>query len=238
MKIYLSPSKQPYNKYAYGNTNEQEQMEQLAVYVKVALENYYASLPMIEKDVEVKIATSSKTIQERAKESKEWKADIYIALHSNAGSPTAKGAVCFYHQDSKQSKHIAEYIVDRLNAITPHGSNRWKQVYKGVKNVEGFNLFEVRKPFKYGIVPVLIEVDFHDNPTTAKYIIENKPTIGRAIAEGIARANNLELKEPEPVKTFYRVQVGAFIYESNAKKLQEELIRMGYKDAFIVKVEN
>src|SRR5690554_5969286 len=229
MKIYLSPSRQPHNLYTGIKTNEQEQMEHLAVYVKVALENY--------KDVQVKIATSSKTIQERAIESKEWKADLYIALHSNAGSPTAKGAVCFYHQDSKQSKNIAEYIIEKLNSITPHGSNRWKQVYKGVKNVEGFNLFEVREPFKNGLVPVLIEVDFHDNPTTAKYIVENKPTIGRAIAEGIAWANNLELKEPEPVKTFYRVQVGAFIYESNAKKLQEELIRMGYKDAFIIKVE-
>ena len=228
MKIYLSPSKQPYNKYVYGDTNEQEQMEHLAVYVKATLENY--------KDVQVKIATSSKTIQERAIESKEWKADLYIALHSNAGSPTARGAVCFYHQDSKHSKQMAEYIVDMLNAVTPHGSNRWKQVYKGVKNVEGFNLYEVREPFKNGLVPVLIEVDFHDNPTTAKYIIENKPTIGRAIAEGIAQYCLLELKETEPVKTFYRVQVGAFIYESNAKKLQEELIRMGYKDAFIIKV--
>jgi N-acetylmuramoyl-L-alanine amidase len=228
MKIYLSPSKQPYNKYVYGNTNEQEQMEQLAVYVKQTLENY--------KDVEVKIATSSKILQDRVPEALSWGADLYIALHSNAGASTAKGAVAFYHQDSKQSKHIADYIVEKLNSITPHGSNRWKQVYNGVWNAEGFNLFEVRKPFEYDITPVLIEVDFHDNPVTAKYIVENKPTIGRAIAEGIAWANNLELKEPEPVKTFYRVQVGAFIYESNAKKLRDELVEKGYKDAFIIKV--
>jgi N-acetylmuramoyl-L-alanine amidase len=229
MKIYLSPSKQPYNKYVYGNTNEQEQMEQLAVYVKQTLENY--------KDVEVKIATSSKILQDRVPEALAWGADLYIALHSNAGASTAKGAVCFYHQDSKHSNQIAEYIVDMLNAVTPHGSNRWKQVYKGVWNAEGFNLFEVRKPFEYDIVPVLIEVDFHDNPVTAKYIVENKPTIGRAIAQGIAQYCLLELKETEPVKTFYRVQVGAFIYESNAKKLRDELVNLGYKDAFIIKVE-
>lgn len=230
MKIYLSPSKQPYNKYAYGNTNEQEQMEHLAVYVKSALENY--------KDVEVKIGTSSKTIQERAIESKEWNADLYIALHSNAGSDTARGAVGFYHQDSNLSKRIADFIVDRLNIATPYGSNRWKQLYKGAFNAEGFNLYEVREPFKLSMTPVLIEVDFHDNPVTAKYIVENKPTIGRAIAEGIAWATDLQLKEQEPVKTFYRVQVGAFIYESNAKKLRDELVEKGYKDAFIVKVEN
>lgn len=229
MRIYLSPSKQPYNKYAYGNTNEQEQMEQLAPFVKATLENY--------KGVEVKIATSSKILQDRVPEALAWDADLYIALHSNAGASTAKGAVAFYHQDSKHSKHIAEYIVDMLNAVTPHGSNRWKQVYNGVWNAEGFNLFEVRKPFEYGIVPVLIEVDFHDNPVTAKYIIKNKPTIGRAIAEGIAQYCLLELKETEPVKTFYRVQVGAFIYESNAKKLRDELVNLGYKDAFIIKVE-
>src|SRR5690554_2442991 len=99
MKIYLSPSKQPYNKYAYGNTNEQEQMEQLAPFVRVALKSY--------KNVEVKIATSSKILQDRVHEALAWGADLYIALHSNAGSPTAKGAVFFYHQDSKHSKDIA-----------------------------------------------------------------------------------------------------------------------------------
>ncbi len=229
MKIYLSPSKQPYNLYTGIKTNEQEQMEQLAPFVKVALENY--------KNVEVKIATSSKILQDRVPEALAWGADLYIALHSNAGSDTARGAVGFYHQDSKLSKRIADFIVNRLNIATPYGSNRWKQLYKGVFNAEGFNLYEVREPFKHNIIPVLIEVDFHDNPVTAKYIVENKPTIGRAIAQGIAQYCLLELKEPEPVKTFYRVQVGAFIYESNAKKLQEELINLGYKDAFIIKVE-
>lgn len=228
MKIYLSPSRQPYNLYSGIKTNEQEQMEQLAVYVKQGLESY--------KDVQVKIATSSKTIQDRAIEAKNWGADLYLALHSNAGSSTARGAVCFYHQNSQQSKHIAEYIVARLNAVTPHGSNRSKQVYKGVGNVEGFNLFEVRKPFEYGIVPVLVEVDFHSNPTTAKYIVENKPKIGKAIVEGIAWSNNLELKVTEPVKTFYRVQVGAFVKYENAEKLRKELVSKGYKDAFIIKV--
>ena len=172
-------------------------------------------------------------MQDRVPEALAWGADLYIALHSNAGASTAKGAVCFYHQEvSKQTD--ADYIVEKLNSITPHGSNRWKQVYNGVWNAEGFNLFEVRKPFEYDIVPVLIEVDFHDNPTTAKYIVENKPTIGRAIAQGIAQYCLLELKETEPVKTFYRVQVGAFIYESNAKKLRDELVNLGYKDAFII----
>lgn len=230
MKIYLSPSRQPHNLYEGIKTNEQEQMEQLAVYVKEGLEKY--------KSVQVKIATSSKVLQDRAIEAKNWGADLYIALHSNAGSITARGAVCFYHQDSKQSKHIAEYIIDRLNAVTPHGSNRYKQVYKGVLNVEGFNLYEVRKPFEYGVVPVLIEVDFHDNPVTAKYIVENKPLIGRAIVEGIAWANNLELKTSEPVKTFYRVQVGAFVNYENAEKLRKELVNKGYKDAFIMKVSD
>ena len=120
---------------------------------------------------------------------------------------------------------MAEYIIDRLNAVSPHGSNRYKQIYKGVGNAEGFNLYEVRKPFVRGIVPVLIEVDFHSNPTTAKYIVENKPKIGSAIVEGIAWSNNLELKASEPVKTFYRVQVGAFVKYDNAKKLRDELVK-------------
>ena len=103
-----------------------------------------------------------------------------------------------------------------------------------MKNVEGLRYG--RKPFEHNIVPVYIEVDFHSNPVTAKYIVENKPMIGRAIVEGIAWSNNLELKTSEPVKTYYRVQVGAFVNYSNAEKLREELVKKGYKDTFIMKV--
>lgn len=40
MKLYLSPSNQPHNLYATGNTNEKEQMEQVALLVQEKLKSY------------------------------------------------------------------------------------------------------------------------------------------------------------------------------------------------------
>lgn len=44
-------------------------------------------------------------------------------------------------------------------------------------------------------------------------------------------------EKPEESGTIYRVQVGAFVNEDNAKRLREELKAAGYADAFIVEGE-
>jgi N-acetylmuramoyl-L-alanine amidase len=41
IKIYLSPSNQPYNKYCVGDTNEKTQMEALAQKIKDILDTEY-----------------------------------------------------------------------------------------------------------------------------------------------------------------------------------------------------
>lgn len=42
-----------------------------------------------------------------------------------------------------------------------------------------------------------------------------------------------EEEEPKPVKTLYRVQVGAFGVKTNANNMKQNMIDLGYKDAFI-----
>ncbi|MBR0575673.1 SH3 domain-containing protein [Proteiniclasticum sp. BAD-10] len=42
--------------------------------------------------------------------------------------------------------------------------------------------------------PVLLEVDFHDNPTTAKWIIDNKPAIADAITRALVKTFKLKKK--------------------------------------------
>ncbi|MCL2818064.1 MAG: hypothetical protein FWD39_06750 [Clostridiales bacterium] len=44
---------------------------------------------------------------------------------------------------------------------------------------------EIRSPMQRGVIPVLIEVNFHDNPLTARYIIDNKDQIAVAIVKSL-----------------------------------------------------
>ena len=43
---------------------------------------------------------------------------------------------------------------------------------------------EVREPMKLGVPALLLEVDFHDNPKVAEFLVNNTKTVANAIAEG------------------------------------------------------
>lgn len=183
-KIYLSPSRQPYNPYVIGagkKTNEMEQMEALA--------NELAELLRKEYGCEVYVAPSYLRIMAagRPSDAAAKGCDIYLALHSNAspdGSQRA-GAEAYYYAASAQSRQLAESIVRELNTasdIPPKGAAG------AVSAMEYFNNFgygEVRDPSNLGLIAVLAEVDYHDNPVTARRIIEHKPEIAAALARAV-----------------------------------------------------
>jgi len=227
MKIYLSPSRQQHNMYygKYNNKSEKQVMELLAIDLGIKLLRY---------DVEVKIATTKLKVQDRVKEAKAWGADIYMALHSNASgtSPsTARGAVILTYKDKNHK--LLSTIIDSLNTATPHGENRWDQLVNTTRT------YEVIEPVKQGMLPIYLEVDFHDNPVTATYIVENTSSIALAIVDGLAGYYGMT-KIPLPAETkpssFYRVQVGAFNDKKNAEALQAELVKKGYLDTFVYEV--
>ena len=172
IKIYLSPSKQINNEYCVGNTNEQEQMEAIAHKIKAILDNEYLC--------ESVIATSTLSIDAsgRTKEAKDKGCSVYLAIHSNSGGGgKASGAVAFYHPDSEQGKVLATNLVKDLDSISPVKSNRWESVINGMEAFNGAGYGEVRTPTQNGLIGVLVETNFHDNPVTADWIISNKDTI-------------------------------------------------------------
>ena len=182
MKIYLSPSNQPANKYAVGNTNEKAEMEAVAARIKTILDRDYNCTAVM--------ATLSMGISsnERPLEAKNKGCEYYIAIHSNAAgsSPSnASGAVSFFHPDSAKSKALAQSTVAELNSACPIKSNRASQVVSGMTQFNGSGYGEIRSPWQRGLHPVLIEVNFHDNPTTARYIIDNKDSIAAAVVKAL-----------------------------------------------------
>jgi len=188
LKIYISPSKQLNNSYIVGNTNEQAEMEDLASRVAAMLNNEY--------ECEAILATLSLSRHEdgRPLEAKNKECDVYIGLHSNAGGGNSSGAIGYYNIDSPTGKTLATNIVNELNSIDPVKLNRPSQLVNGMNMYDGVGLAEVKHPSNYGMIAVLMETEFHDNPVTANWILTHKYAIARAYVNGIVNTFNINKK--------------------------------------------
>jgi N-acetylmuramoyl-L-alanine amidase len=233
VKIYLSPSDQPDNVYAAGGTNEKAQMEAVAGSIKNILDTEYAC--------ETVMAAFSLGIgiDGRPREAKDKGCHVYLAVHSNAGGGgRACGAVAYYHPGSLPGQILATKIVDELGAICPVASNRSTPVESGMKAFNGQGFGEIRNPASLGLIAVLAETDFHDNPQTAQWIVSNKDVIARAYVNALVNTFNITKKQAaKPVETgallrYYRVQLGAYAKPENAEAMQKKLKSLGF-DAII-----
>lgn len=179
MKIYLSPSVQEHN-IGYGNYGTEEyRMNQIADVVEKILKRY---------EIEVFRNTEKMKLSEIIRASKKANVDYHISIHSNA-SRTGKARGCEVYAYSKTSKgfELSKKIYDRLSEITPT-SDRGVQV-----EPRFYELKETNAP------ACLVEVDFHDNPESSKWIINNIEPIGEGIAYG-----TLEQVGIDPIQTQYK----------------------------------
>jgi hypothetical protein len=167
LKIYLSPSNQIGNAYAYGGTNEAVQCRRIAAACKSALERCGF-------EVKTNYADGENAMYDRVRESNAWGADIHLCIHTNAGG--GRGCVVFVSSKSDGRMKYAQPVYDEIDAITPYRSVygiREKQFYE-IRNTSGTCIY--------------CECEFHDSPELARWIIENTDEIGEAICRGMCRA--------------------------------------------------
>ena len=193
-KVYLSPSNQTDNCYAYGNTNEAVQCGKIADSCRIALER---------SGVTVQVGHMP-SMQDKCKESNAFGADLHVPIHTNAFNGTVTGTRMFCLNSSGEGMKACEAIFAWLAPITP-GTSENIQV--------DASLYEVRVP---SAPTAYVECEFHDNATTAKWIVEHTVDIGEAIARGICDYFGVTYKEKEQPESaastdkLYRVQEGAF----------------------------
>lgn len=178
-KIYLSPSDQIHNAYAYGGTNEAAQCRRIAAACKAALERCGFL-------VKTNFNDGKNAMYEREAESNAWGADMHICVHSNAGG--GKGAEVYI--STKDDRHMkpAQAIYNEVKAISPYGSTRGIKVGKWHEIVNTNALC------------VYLETDFHDNKTIAKWIVENTEAIGEAICKGVCETYGVKYVTADTVK--------------------------------------
>ena len=214
-KIFISPSNQTNNKYAYGNTTEAEQCGKIGVALETALKRC---------GFETKLEQYYK-ISKRVADANAWGADLYVPIHSNAFNNSVTGTRMFYGAD--EGKKACECIFKYLAPLTPGTS----------ENIKKADYDEITDP---KAITAYIEVDFHDVSSVAKWIIEHPEEIAETICHGICDyfgVKYITLGAPaetpkEPAK-LYRVQVGAYAVRSNAELMLKRLKENGF-DGFIV----
>lgn len=177
IKVFLSPSDQGSNTYAWGDTNEEVQCKRIADYCEKALLEY--------EDVSV-YNDQDHNMYDRVSESNLWEADVHVCIHTNAstnGTNDGKvgGTRVFYYSNGGRGHMISEYVFDELAPLTP-GSDKLT-TYPA--------LYEIKNTY---CPCVYCECEFHDNAQQAKWIIDNVETIGKAIATGIAKYFGLKKK--------------------------------------------
>ncbi len=219
-KIYISPSSQPANTYAVGNTNEQEQCRKIAA----ALEKELDRCGFNSK------AGLSGTMYTRTAESNSFGADLHLPIHTNAFDGKVAGLRIMVYKKGGEAEKIAKAIMDTLAPITPGKSD-------GISTYPG--LYEIKNS---KAICVYIEVGFHDNKEEAQWIIDHTQDIAVAIAKGLCNHYGVKYvadkAEPQPEvkpaeKTIYRVQVGAFTEKKNAEAMLKKIKAAGFADAFI-----
>ena len=215
-KVFLSPSNQYDNVYAYGNTTEGVQCGKIAEACKVALERSGVAVKLMHDE----------SMQTKCAESNKFGADLHVPIHTNAFNGKVMGTRMFCYSTEGKGMEACKAIYARLAPITPGDS----------ENIQvNADYYEVRVP---AAPTAYIECEFHDTVEGAKWIVENTVLIGETIARGICDYFGVTFKEPEQPKpsegaTIYRVQVGAYAKKENAENMLAKLKKDGYS-GFIV----
>ncbi|HCJ56197.1 MAG TPA: hypothetical protein DHV55_01500 [Clostridiaceae bacterium] len=121
---------------------------------------------------EVKCSNISKTMYDNVSEANDWKADIYIAQHSNACTGKNDGTLGLYYPSVK-SKLLTKCIYEEVAKTTPSSD-------EGMR--EGKELYELRKT---SMPATLIEMFYHDNIADMKFGLLNLDKIAEAVVRGI-----------------------------------------------------
>ena len=213
-KVFLSPSNQYDNVYAYGNTTEGVQCGKIADACKIALERSGVDVMLMHDE----------SMQTKCAESNKFGADLHVPIHTNAFNGKVMGTRMFCY-NSGMGMAACKAIFARVAPLSP-GTSENIQVNQ--------KLYEVRVP---AAPTAYIECEFHDTVEGAKWIVENTVLIGETIARGICDYFGVTFKEPEQPKpakpvttdTLYRVQVGAFAVRENAEKMLARLKAAGFE---------
>lgn len=213
---YYTPGKRTPN----GTMKEFEFNSAVANYTKDILSHYQCEVAFTHDPTgKVDIPLSKRTDY-----ANRWGADVLVSIHANASGndwSTAEGIETYvYVTKPTESMELAHKIHSRLILNTGRKD-------RGIKTADFHVLRETH------MTSILCECGFmtHQSESTLLKMADYRLKCATAISEGLIEQYNLKpkVKPKDPLNKLYRVQVGAFSNEENAKRLKKELEEKGYK---------
>jgi LysM repeat protein len=210
-RIYISPSNQTNNKYAYGNTTEDVVCGKIGKALETALKRCGFETKYGQYD----------TMQNRVAASNNWCADMHIPIHTNAFNGKVGGTRIFYYEVNGYGNVAAKCVYDELKDLSPGTSD----------NITAApDLYEL---WATNATSVYVEAEFHDGEH-AKWIINHTTEIGEAICKGVCKyygvnyiSPNKKTVEKAETEEIYKVKWGdtlsgiAAKYNTTYQKLAE-----------------
>ena len=201
MKVFLSPSTQEANNGLNGY-NEEIEMNKITDLM----------IPLLDVNgIQWQRNDPKRSRFDAVAKSNYFKADVHLAIHSDAGG--GKGTTAFT-SGTANSRRLTTCIYTRVASLTPSAD-------RGIKL--STDLTEIIKPKAYSC---LIEIAFHDLLEDVNFIINNRYSIAKALVQGLCDYFGITFKEEE--NFIYRVQVGAYKVKENADKTLQALADAGF----------
>ena len=179
-KVYISPSEQEHNIYAFGGYTEEEICHRIGNLVQLAL--YRCG-------IETKKAPYGQHMEESIAESNAYSPDIHLCIHTNAANGKARGCVVFVSKLDEAHLKYAQPVYNALHELV--GGTDF-----GVRTA-GFA--EIRQTTG---TCVYCECEFHDNAARAEWIVNHMMDIAEALAKGICEGAGIAYVPKKPYDEF------------------------------------
>ena len=164
-RVYISPSTQEHNVGLPPFTNEESQMNKIADII----------MDLLVKDGRFTVKRNDPSMDDVysiAQDSNNFRADIHVAIHSNAGGGV--GTEVLTYGPNTNSERLGQALYNQIAPLSPG-------VDRGVKYNP--NLIEVGNYVK--ATSALIEIAFHDSQADATWIVTSHQSIANGLYKGI-----------------------------------------------------
>ncbi len=163
--------------------------------------------------------------------------DLFISLHSNACNTESVDYPLVIVPISGKGNKIGEVLADCVADVmgTKQGGRTMDR--KGSGNWDYYGV--IYGATSVGTVGLIIEHSFHTNTRATNWLLSDSNLDKLAQAEAKTIADFYGLKKPATNvnnSTLYRVQVGAYSNQTNAKAFMAKVKAAGF-DAYLVKVD-
>lgn len=220
-KIYINPGHSDKDPGAVGYETERK--------LNVKVSNYMNEYLLANYDCETRVY-SNDSLTAVCNDANEWGADLIVSNHFNAGGGDGFEALVYSQSRVALGEIFAKYVKEAGQNLRLYGAA------PGVKIRTNLHVLKYTN-----MAAVLCEGAFVDNLKDIQDWNEDAELkkLGIAYAKAAAEFLDLPKKIVEPVQptapdVLYRVQVGAYSKEENAKAMQKKLAAAGF-DGFIVK---